>query len=272
MSANTAADHTVDPATNACSCGSDHDHGPTGSDVVQGLGKGFAVLSLAVPALAIVLIAGSLILTPSSPLVLLLGIGMGLGHLASLIALSAVASRVAGDLANSPVLLVARVGFEEALRLAVVLLGLVLFVGEGPGPLGLWIGVGAMTVWAVLTTAQLVMSRRRILRPGDWSKNTVLSVLNDKLSVRRAMTMRLVDIAAVLIFQLAATVLVAAAPIMAGAAFILSVASGFSTLVVQRYSAERRARSPWLYAPIVISVLTLLLAIALVLVPATIGV
>lgn len=260
--------HDIDPHTDACSCGSDHDHGPTGAEIVQSLGTGFAVLSIAVPALALALTLGALALTPSTPLVLLVGLGLGLGQLAVLVAMSALASKAGGAATSGPGFLVARVGIEEVLRLAVVLIGLVIFRTELRGALGLWIGVGAMLVWTCLTTAQLVAARRRILKPGDWSKSTVLSMLDDRISPRRALALRFADIAAVLLFQVAATVLVAAAPIMVLATIVLAVASGLSTLVVQRYSPERRASSPWVLAPLGISLILALLAVVFVLAPA----
>lgn len=272
MSTHASADHVTDPQTNACSCGSDHDHGPTGADIVQSLGKGFAVLSILIPVLAVMLLLMGLILTPSSPLVILLGLTLGLAHIAVVIALSAVTQKISGDLANSPTLLVARVALEEVLRLAVVLIALVMFTAEPRAALGLWVGLGAMAVWAVLTTAQVVFARKRILKPGEWSKNTVLSVLNEKISVKRAMLMRFLDVAAVLLFQVGATVLVAAAPIMTAATCVLALASGFSTLVVQRYSSQRRARSPWVWAPIGIAVLVAVLAASLVLVPTALAI
>lgn len=262
-----APGHTVDPASNACSCGSDHDHGPTGADIVKGLGQGFAVLTLVIPAFAILLLCAALFFTPSSPLVIFLGLGLGLAHLAILLVMSGLTKKVRQPLASSPGYLAARVFLEEALRLVVVLLGLILFHFENHGPLGLWIGVGAMLVWATLTTAHVAIARARILKPGDWSKGTVLSMLEEKISVRRAMTLRFLDVAAVLLFQLAATTLVAMAPVMIAATFVLSLAAGFSTLVIQRMSPERRQRTAWVFAPIAISALLSALAFAFALAP-----
>ncbi len=262
-----ASDHTVNPETQACSCGSDHDHGPTGADIVQGLGRGFAVLSLAVPACAALIVIAALAKTPSSPLVILLGIGLGLSHLAVLVAMSAVTRKTQDSVASTPGFLATRVLLEEVLRLAVVLVGLLLFHFENYSSLGLWIGVGAMLVWTVLTTSHLVIARKRILKPGDWSRGTVLSMLEEKISVNRAMMLRLLDIVAVLLFHVAATMFVAVAPIMCVATFVLSLASGLSTLVLQRMDPDRRQRSLWAYAPIGIAVLLSALAFGFVLLP-----
>lgn len=263
----TAADHTINPHTQSCSCGSDHNHGPTGADIVRGLGRGFAILTCAVPALALLLVAEALFFTPTSPLPILLGIGLGLGQIAVVIAMSTISRKVRDSLASTPVFLAARVIVEEALRVAVVLIGLLIFHNEKYGPLGLWIGVGAMGVWAVLTTSHVALARTRILKPGDWSKGTVLSMLEENISVKRAMTLRFLDIAAVLLFQVAATTLVTVAPIMIVATFVLSLASGLSTLVLQRMPAPRRQHSAWAYAPITLSVLLSAFAHIFVLVP-----
>ena len=259
--------HVVDPGTDRCSCGSDHDHGPTGNDVVHALGRGFAILSLLTPLLALVLFAACLVATPTSAGVLFLGIGLGLAHLALMLVAGAVGAKKGPAMTASPWFLVGRVAIEELLRLLVALIALVTLSWQWRGALGLWIGVGAMLVWAILATVQLASSRRRIARPSDWSKETVLSVLDGGISVRRAMTVRFVDIAGLFLFQLGACTLVTAAPIMTVATIVLSIASGLSTLIVQSLSPARRKNSPWVFAPCAIGVVTAALAVAFVLAP-----
>ncbi|SHW55145.1 Uncharacterised protein [Mycobacteroides abscessus subsp. abscessus] len=259
--------HVVDPGTDRCSCGSDHDHGPTGNDVVHALGRGFAILSLLTPLLALVLLAACLVATPTSAGVLFLGIGLGLAHLALMLVAGTVGAKKGPAMTTSPWFLVGRVAIEELLRLLVALIALVTLSWQWRGALGLWIGVGAMLVWAILATVQLASSRRRIARPSDWSKETVLSVLDGGISVRRAMTVRFVDIAGLFLFQLGACTLVTAAPIMTVATIVLSIASGLSTLIVQSLSPARRKNSPWVFAPCAIGVVTAALAVAFVLAP-----
>ena len=259
--------HVVDPGTDRCSCGSDHDHGPTGNDVVHALGRGFAILSLLTPLLALVLFAACLVATPTSAGVLFLGIGLGLAHLALMLVAGAVGAKKGPAMTASPWFLVGRVAIEELLRLLVALIALVTLSWQWRGALGLWIGVGAMLVWAILATVQLATSRRRIARPSDWSRETVLSVLDGGISVRRAMTVRFVDIAGLFLFQLGACTLVTAAPIMTVATIVLSIASGLSTLIVQSLSPARRKNSPWAFAPCAIGVVTAALAVAFVLAP-----
>lgn len=259
--------HVVDPGTDRCSCGSDHDHGPTGNDVVHALGRGFAILSLLTPLLALVLFAACLVATPTSAGVLFLGIGLGLAHLALMLVAGTVGAKKGPAMTASPWFLVGRVAIEELLRLLVALIALVTLSWQWRGALGLWIGVGAMLVWAILATVQLATSRRRIARPSDWSKETVLSVLDGGISVRRAMTVRFVDIAGLFLFQLGACTLVTAAPIMTVATIVLSIASGLSTLIVQSLSPARRKNSPWVFAPCAIGVVTAALAVAFVLAP-----
>ncbi|MCT2149047.1 hypothetical protein M3D48_00170 [Dermabacter vaginalis] len=259
--------HVVDPGTDRCSCGSDHDHGPTGNDVVHALGRGFAILSLLTPLLALVLFAACLVATPTSAGVLFLGIGLGLAHLALMLVAGAVGAKKGPAMTASPWFLVGRVAIEELLRLLVALIALVTLSWQWRGALGLWIGVGAMLVWAILATVQLASSRRRIARPSDWSKETVLSVLDGGISVRRAVTVRFVDIAGLFLFQLGACTLVTAAPIMTVATIVLSIASGLSTLIVQSLSPARRKNSPWVFAPCAIGVVTAALAVAFVLAP-----
>lgn len=259
--------HTAEPGGDRCSCGSDHDHGPTGNDIVHALGRGFAILSLLTPVLALALVAASLVATPTSAGVIFLGIGLGLVHLALMLVAGTVGAKKGPAMTGSPWFLVGRVAIEELVRLLVSLIALVTLSWQWTGALGLWIGVGAMLVWTVLTTAQLVTSRRRIARPSDWSKETVLSVLDGGISVRRAMSVRFLDIAGLFLFQLGACTLVTAAPIMTVGTIVLSIASGLSTLIVQSLSPERRKRSPWAFVPFAIGVVTLALAVAFVLAP-----
>ena len=259
--------HHVDPGTDRCSCGSDHNHGPTGNEIVHALGRGFAILSLLTPLLALVLAAASLAATPTSAGVVFLGIGLGLVHLALMLVAGVVGTKKGAAMTRSPWFLVGRVAIEELVRLLVCLIALVTLSWQWTGALGLWIGVGAMLVWAALATVQLAASRRRITQPTDWSKETVLSVLDGGISVRRAMCVRFLDIAGLFLFQLGACTLVTAAPIMTVATIVLSIASGLSTLIVQSLSPQRRKTSPWAFAPFAIGIVTAALAVIFVLAP-----
>lgn len=239
----------------------DHGEGPSGVDVVASLTRGFSILALVVPALAVLLLLGSLGAAPSTPAVLLLGLLLGGLQLGVLVGTSLVVARTGGRLAVSPGPLAARALLEEALRLAVVLLALVLWPADPRAPLGLWIGVGCALVWAALTTAQLVSARRRIQRPSPWAQEMVATLLEEKVGVGRIMTMRLLDVIGIMLFQVGASILVIAAPVMTVATAVLSVATGLSTLVLQRRRPADRVRSPWALAPVAIGVLTLLLGI-----------
>lgn len=238
-----------------------HDHGPTGSEIVTGLVRGFSILSLVVPALAVVLVIAGLPLTPSTALVPLVGIVLGGLQLGVLVATALVASRGDRRLSVHPALMAARSVLEEVLRLAAVLLALVMWPAQPRGPIGLWIGIGCALVWVALTTAQLVSARRRIARPSDWSREMVATLLLEKVSVRRTMVMRVLDVVGLMLFQVGATVLVTAAPIMTVATIVLSIATGMSTLVQVRRSPAERVRSPWAFAPVGVGALTALLAL-----------
>lgn len=256
-----AAEADAPADTSHCCDDPHHDHGRTGADVVSGLTRGFAILALVVPFLALVLLLASLAHAPSTPAVLLLGLLLGSLHLATLVGTTLVVARTSPRVALSPGLLAARSVLEEALRLAVVLLALVLWPTEPRSPIGLWLGVGCALVWAALATAQLVAARRRIVRPSDWSREMVATLLQEKVGVGRTMLVRLADITGLMLFQVGASVLVAAAPVMTVATIVLSMATGLSTLVLQRRSPAQRARSPWALAPLGIGLLLLVLAL-----------
>lgn len=253
-----------DAVTDACGDPhdhSDHDHPPTGAEIVTGLIRGFSVLTLVVPALGLAMLVACLAATPSTPLVLFVGTVLGGLQLAVLVATSVFVSRSHARLALHPGLLAARSVLEEVLRVAAVLLALVLWPAEARGPMGLWVGAGCALVWVVLTTVQLASARQRIASPSSWSQEMVATLLLERVSVRRSMVIRAADVVGLMLFQLGATVLVAASPVMVVATIVLSVATGFSTLALQRRAPSARTGSPWAFAPLGIGLLTAALAL-----------
>lgn len=252
------------PATASCADPhdhSDHDHPPTGAEIVTGLIRGFSILTLVVPALGLLMLIACLAATPSTPLVLFVGTVLGGLQLVVLVATSVFVARSHARLALHPGLLAARSVLEEVLRVAAVLLALVLWPAEARGPMGLWVGAGCALVWVVLTTAQLASARRRIASPSSWSQEMVATLLLEKVSVRRSMVIRATDVVGLMLFQLGATVLVAAAPVMVVATIVLSVATGFSTLALQRRAPSERTGSPWAFVPLGLGLLTAVLAL-----------
>lgn len=253
-----------DAVTDACGDPhdhSDHDHPPTGAEIVTGLIRGFSVLTLVVPALGLAMLIACLAATPSTPLVLFVGTVLGGLQLAVLVATTVFVSRSHARLALHPGLLAARSVLEEVLRVAAVLLALVLWPAEARGPMGLWVGAGCALVWVVLTTVQLASARQRIASPSSWSQEMVATLLLERVSVRRSMVIRAADVVGLMLFQLGATVLVAASPVMVVATIVLSVATGFSTLALQRRAPSARTGSPWAFAPLGIGLLTAALAL-----------
>lgn len=238
-----------------------HDHGITGAEIVQQLIRGFAVLSLVLPLLAVVLLVAALAATPSTPLVALVGVVLGGVQLAVLVGTGVLVSRGDARLSLHPGLLAARSALEEVLRVAAVLVTLVLWPAQARGPMGLWVGVGCAMVWAVLATVQSASARRRIARPSEWSREMVATLLLEKVGVRRTMVMRALDVLGLMLFQVGATVLVMASPVMAVATLVLSMATGLSTLVLARRAPSERPRSAWAFAPLGIGVLTAALAL-----------
>lgn len=239
---------------------SGHDHPPTGADVVRALIKGLSIVTLVLPALAVVLLLAVLPFAPASPLVLLLGIALGGLQLISLVATSIFVSRTRAQLAVNPGLVAVRSVVEEVLRLAAVMLAVLLWPLDAGGDLAVWVGTGAALVWIALATAQTVSTRRRISRPSDWSKEAVATMLGARLSVTRSMVMRVLDVVGTTTFQLGATVLVMLSPVLMLGTIVLSIATGLSTLVLQRHAPARRAASPWAFAPLGIGLLTLALS------------
>lgn len=261
-----------DPTTDTGSCadsGADphdhtgHDHPRTGADVVQGLLRGLSVVTLVIPVIALITLLAALAAQPRSPLVLLMGVALGALQLVALVVTSTFATRSRQSLVHNPGLVAARSAVEEVLRLAAVLGCLVLWAGDARGPIGLWVGVGAGLVWAGLATAQTIAARRRMSRPSEWSKDAVVSILGSNVGIGRAMVMRVLDVVGVIAFQIGASMLVAIAPVMVLATLVLSVATGMSTLMQQRRAPAERLRSPWGFAPILIGLLLLAMAIAM---------
>lgn len=238
-----------------------HDHPPSGADLVRELVQGLSIVSLLIPALGVVLLLAILPMAPSTPLVLALGLALGAGHLASLVATGLFVARTRKQLAVNPGLLAVRSAIEEALRLAAVLLALLLWPGDLRGELGVWIGGGAALVWVALATAQTVSTRRRIARPSEWSEDTVATLLAERVSARSTMVMRLLDVVGSITFQVGATVLVILNPALVIGTLVLSIATGLSTLVLHRHAPATRSSSPWAYAPLVIGLITLGLAV-----------
>lgn len=238
-----------------------HDHPPSGADLVRELVRGLSVLSLLIPALGVVLLLAILPVAPSTPLVLALGLALGAGHLASLVATGLFVARTRKQLTVNPGLQAVRSAVEEALRVAAVLLALVLWPDEGRGELGVWIGAGAALVWLALATAQTIGTRRRLAHRSEWSEGTVATLLAERVSARSTVVMRLLDVVGSMTFHVGATVLVILSPVLVVGTLVLSIASGLSTLVLQRHAPADRSSSPWAYAPLVIGLITLGLAV-----------
>ena len=238
-----------------------HDHPPSGADLVRDLFRGLSIVSLLIPVAIVVMILAVLPFAPSTPLPLLLGLGLGAAHLLSLILTSLFVSRTRRQLAVNPGLLAVRSAVEELLRVAAVLLALVLWPGEQRGELGVWIGAGAAVVWMVLATAQTVATRRRIASPSAWAEDAVATLLHHRVNARSTVVMRLLDVVGTACFQVGATVLVILSPVLAIGTAVLSIGSGLSTLVLQRRPPAERAGTPWTYVPLGVGVLTLLLAV-----------
>lgn len=238
-----------------------HDHPPTGADVVRDLVRGLSVLALVLPALGLVLLLAILPLAPSSILVLALGLALGAAQLLVLVATSLFVARTKPRLAVNPGLMAVRSAAEEALRVAAVLLALLLWPDDARSELGVWLGAGAALVWLALATAQTVSTRLRISRPSEWSKQAVATLLSERVTPRSTVLMRLLDVLGTVLFQLGATVLVILAPVMVVGTAVLSIGSGLATLVLQRRTPAERLRSPWAYAPFIIGLLTLGLAV-----------
>ena len=236
---------------------SDHDHPPTGADLVLELVRGLSVLALVIPVLAVLLLVAILPVAPSSPLVLVLGLALGSSHLISLVLTSLFVAKTRKQLAVNPGLLVARSAIEEALRLAAALAVVVLWPLDAAGPLGIWLGAGAALVWMALTTAQTVSTRRRIARPSEWSKEAIETLLTQRVTVRSTIVMRVLDLLGTVGFQIGATLLLVQAPVLVIATLVLSIGSGLSTLVLQRKPPAERAASAWSYAPLGIGILAL---------------
>lgn len=238
-----------------------HDHPPTGADLVRDLVRGLSVLALVLPALGVVVLLAVLPLAPTSPLTLLLGIALGGAQLAVLVLASLVVARTRARMAAHPGLLAVRSILEEALRVGAVFLAFSLWPVDSRTELGVWVGAGAALVWLALATAQTVSTRRRIARPSEWAEKTIAAMLGERVSARSTVVMRLLDVLGTVSFQIGATVLVILAPVLALGTVVLSVASGLSTLVLQRRSPAGRAATWWAYAPLAIGVLTLVLAV-----------
>ncbi|WP_058235465.1 hypothetical protein [Devriesea agamarum] len=281
------APHTSSPSdahndSGCCSnCGDDHAHqGPTGAEIVQRLGTGFAVLALVTPLLAIVLVLIGLTNTPLSFMPPVVGLALGGVQLFIAVGISVLAGRIhlkrhgnrdgtqrSISVVGHPAGTAVRSVLEELARLGAVSLVLVLHPVLNRAATGLWIGIGASVVWAVLATAQFVSARRRIQTPSEWSRETVQTVLDQGGRVGRVMGMRVIDLIGVFAFQIGASLLIAGGWVMVVATAVLSMATGLSILIMQQRSPADRPRSIWAFAPVGIGVFTVVLAIIFVLLP-----
>src|SRR5699024_8128557 len=98
-------------------------------------------------------------------------------------------------------------------------------------------------VWLTLATAQTVATRRRIARPSAWSEEAVGTLLAQRVGARSTTLMRLLDVIGTVCFHVGATVLVILSPMLVIGTAVLSVASGLSTLVLQRRPPADRSAS-----------------------------
>lgn len=255
---------TTAPETAGCGdahdC-SDHDHGPTGADIVRGLVRGLSVAALAIPVLALALILIALPFAPTTPLPLLLGMTLGFLQLLTVLLIGMIARGGRASLAVHPVVLAVRSLIEEGLRLGIALLAIALWPFELPGRLGVWVGLGAALVWMAVALLQTISARRRVARPSDWSREAIATLLSERVGVRSTIVMRLLDVTGSALFQIGATVLVALAPVLVIGTLVLSIASMMSTLLLQRRAPAQRVRSVWAYAPVGIAVMTIALAL-----------
>lgn len=240
---------------------SDHNHPMTGVEVVAQLVRGLSIVALVIPALGVALLIAGLAYAPSSPFVLAIGIALGLAQLGVVVVSSLVVARNSARWAISPVLQAVRSVVEELLRLGAVFLSLTLLTWDNPSRVGTWLGLGTALVWIILATAQTVAARRRIARPGEWAEDAVATLLGGRVSVTRTMVMRVLDVAGTALFQIGATLLMVASPVMVVPAIILSFATGMSTLILQRHPAGERVHSPWAFVPALVGVLALALGI-----------
>lgn len=244
-----------------------HDHPPTGAELVRDLVKGLSIQALLIPALAVVMLIAILPLAPTTPLPLLVGVVLGGVQLALLVGTSMIVSRRRAQMAMNPGLAAVRSVLDEVLRVGAVLLAVLLWPADIRTELGVWIGAGCALVWLILATAQTVATRRRISRPGDWSKEAISTLLAHRVGARDTVVMRLLDVVGMIAFQIGATVLVILSPILAAGTAVLSLGSALATLVLQRRSPAERSRSPWAYAPLLLGLLTLLLAVLASVIP-----
>ncbi|MCG7308764.1 hypothetical protein Bra3105_04395 [Brachybacterium halotolerans subsp. kimchii] len=269
-SPSSAADPEVPGEAASCSSdphGSDphdhtgHDHPPTGAEIVSALVRGLSIVSLVIPAVAVVLVLVCLPATPSTPLPLVLGIALGALQLVVVVVTSMFVSKVQRRLAVNPGPMAVRSSVEEVLRLAAVLFAGLLWPSEAVGPMGIWLGLGTALVWIVLATAQTVSARRRIAAPSAWATEAVGTFLTEKVSVPRSMVLRVLDVVGTALFQIGATVLIVLSPVLTIGTIVLSIATGLSTLILQRRSPGERPHTLWAYAPFGIGVLTAALAL-----------
>lgn len=238
---------------------SGHEHPPTGAELVPALVRGLSVTALVIPVVGVAALAGGLAFAPSSPVVLVHGLLLGIVQLVVLVLTSLVVARRSARWAISPALQAVRSIAEELLRLAAVALAVLMMPVDDPARVGAWLGIGTALVWVVLATAQTVAARRRIAQPGEWAEDAVATLLGGRVSVRRSMVMRVLDVTGTVCFQIGASVLIASAWIMVVPAIVLSFATAMSTLVLQRHPAGERIGSPWAYAPVILGILALLL-------------
>ncbi|MGQ4569755.1 hypothetical protein ACUH91_07860 [Dermabacteraceae bacterium P9123] len=252
--------------TSCCSSqGCDHQHGPTGAQIVKGLSTGFAVLSLVTPLVALLLLlfgaarpVGSLALPLAGVLIAALHLLIGAG-------VNRFVQRDELRYGLSPIPVVVRALLDESVRVGIALAAVTVLTAapyaEKPANVGAWLGIGAALTWAVLATVQFVSATKHMRTPSDWSKAIVGNVLAQKVTPRRVIALRFIDLLGTLAYQLGACILAALSPVMIMPLAVLAIGSGLSRVVLAAKQPRQRSTSAWVYAAPAVGAFTLALAL-----------
>lgn len=244
-----------------------HEHDPhatterTGADVVSELTRGYGLLSLLLPIVALVgfVVLAALVPTGGEGLV----VGLALGGLQLIVQLLGGALASSGRVRSGATRLLVVLGVAlvaELLRLPAVLFG-ASFIPADALARGLWIGAGAGLVQIAVATVQAFLARRSVATPSDMARGVVTDVLAQRVPGTRVVALQTLGNLSAVVFSLGASALVSLAPPLVAATVVLALITAVAAWVLQLHRPADRPRSPWQAAAPAVALLVLLLAL-----------
>jgi hypothetical protein len=233
----------------------------SGADVVRELTRGYGLVSLLLPVLALVAFVVLAAAVPTGGEGLFIGFALGgLQLIVQLLGGAATTWRRVGTGPARLLVVLATAVVVELLRLPAVLLGSA-WVPADALARGLWIGAGAAALQIAIAVVQAVLARRQMGTPSDVARSVVDDVLEQRVTGTRVVALQTLGNLSAVVFSLGASALVSVAPPLVVATVVLAVVTAIASWIVQLQRPADRPRSPWQLAAPVLALLVLALAL-----------